>query len=320
MFFVISGFLITTLLLEELQRTTSISLKWFYIRRGLRIFPAAYTYIAVMFLCSAFGWVALRSADFLHAITYTVNYEEVRPWHVIHLWSLSVEEQFYFVWPAVLLLVGRRRGLWVAGSVIVAAPILRVAIPILFPKWSWMVGTSFQTNADALAAGCVLAGARSWLGSQPEYLRFLQSAQFLTIPMAVVAALLSRPFDTISWTYPVMNIGIALVIDRCVRFPADMVGRILNSKLVGFVGVLSYSAYLWQEPFLNRLSTYPITSFPINLMLTSLAALASYYLIERPCLTFRKRIEHRWYHPNKQMNSLRQLRQTDPPRQSVGAN
>lgn len=293
-FFVISGFLITSLLLEELQATKRISLKWFYIRRALRIFPAAYTYIAIMFLCSAAGWVALGTGDFLHAITYTVNYQEIRPWHTIHLWSLSVEEQFYFLWPAGLLLAGRRRGLWIAGSVILIAPVLRGVTPILFPQWSWSVGASFQTNFDALAAGCLLAGIQVWLGSRPAYMRFLRSVWFWVIPVAVVSAFLSRAFATIPWTYPVMNVGIALITDRCVRFPSDTAGKILNWKPITFVGVLSYSTYLWQEPFLNRLSTSPVCWFPINLLCVGAAALASYYLIEKPCLDFRKRIERRW--------------------------
>jgi peptidoglycan/LPS O-acetylase OafA/YrhL len=94
-FFVISGFLITTLLLQELAAKGRISLPLFYLRRSLRIFPCAYTYISIAALLTWAGFLRLRTTDLVHAATYTVNYEVVRPWHTIHLWSLSVEEQFY---------------------------------------------------------------------------------------------------------------------------------------------------------------------------------------------------------------------------------
>src|SRR3954453_5101511 len=105
-FFIISGFLITSLLLEETASTGTISLKNFYFRRTMRIFPCSYVYLAVI------GVLGLLPAiDFWHALTYTVNYHQFgRAWHISHLWSLSVEEQFYLLWPAVLCYGGRRRG------------------------------------------------------------------------------------------------------------------------------------------------------------------------------------------------------------------
>jgi peptidoglycan/LPS O-acetylase OafA/YrhL len=84
-FFVLSGFLITTLLLEELAVTGRISLKKFYLRRVFRIFPASYTYIVAISLLSAFGVIALHAHDLLHAVTYTANYEPNRSWYIGHL-------------------------------------------------------------------------------------------------------------------------------------------------------------------------------------------------------------------------------------------
>lgn len=290
-FFVISGYLITTLLLNEMEETGRISLKWFYIRRALRIFPAAYVYIAVMFLLTAGGWLSLNTGDFLHAITYTVNYQEVRPWYTIHLWSLSVEEQFYFLWPATLLFAGRRRGMQIAASMMVIAPLLRILTPIVFPSLEWSTGASFQTNADALAAGCVLAGIRQWLASKSVYLAFQKSYAFLLVPSVIVLAV---AFPSMPGKFPVLNTAIALIVDRSIRFEFDWVGKILNWKPVAFAGVLSYSTYLWQEPFLNRLSNSPLCWFPINIAMLSAAALGSYYLVERPFLNLRKRVERQY--------------------------
>jgi len=107
-FFVISGFLITSLLLKEHAKNGQISLRAFYLRRVFRIFPASYAFIAVMFLCAVFGLITLLPNDLLHANTYSMNYHRPHAWYMAHLWSLAVEEQFYFMWPAVLFFAGPR--------------------------------------------------------------------------------------------------------------------------------------------------------------------------------------------------------------------
>src|SRR5215469_8527111 len=119
-FFVISGFLITTLLLREREKTGRINLVHFYLRRTFRIFPAAFFYISVMALVVHPGYL-------LYAYTYTMCYAgQARPWVLGHLWSLSVEEQFYLLWPAALVLgfAVRRRIGW---TVVALAPIARLA-------------------------------------------------------------------------------------------------------------------------------------------------------------------------------------------------
>src|SRR4051812_33530313 len=97
-FFVISGYLITRLLLEELERRQRISLGRFYLRRTLRIFPPYYAFILALVAAQALGWLQLASRDVMHAMTYTSNYYLERSWFTGHTWSLSVEEQFYLLW------------------------------------------------------------------------------------------------------------------------------------------------------------------------------------------------------------------------------
>ena len=297
-FFVISGFLITTLLLQEIASRGRVSLKLFYLRRSLRIFPCAYVYLLVAAVLSWLGVIALSSTDLLHAATYTVNYEMVRQWHIIHLWSLSVEEQFYLIWPVLLYFLGARRGLWFAAGGLVAAPVARLLTWYYLPDLRWSIGTSFQTNADALAAGCVLAGLRLRLWASPGYLRFQRSAGFLIVPLAGVATGVLLSYEdgfAVLVSYgigqSILHVSIALCIDRCVRDHTGMIGRVLNWRPMVFVGVLSYSLYLWQQPFLNRLSRLPVNWFPLNLICVFAAALGSYYLIERPFLELRRRIE-----------------------------
>lgn len=294
-FFVISGYLITTLLLTEMRKTGTISLKWFYIRRALRIFPAAYAYAGTLILLTWLGWISLTPKQLLHASTYTVNYLEPRPWNIAHLWSLSVEEQFYLLWPAVLVLAGRSRGMKIAGCVFFIAPVFRSLYYILPGSSPLLWGMiTFQTNADSLAAGCVLAGTQVWLASKSRYNAFLQSRAFILMPLLIVAAFSLQHLTIVPFSHPVMNLTIAICIDRCVRFHDDAFGRWLNWKPIVFVGVLSYSLYLWQQPFLNRLSTSPVSWFPLNLLLVIPPTLGSYYLVEKPFLNLRKRIERKY--------------------------
>jgi peptidoglycan/LPS O-acetylase OafA/YrhL len=88
-----------------------------------------------------------------------------------------------------------------------------------------------------------------------------------------------------------MNLGIACIIDRFVRFPNGHVGRLLNAAPVAFLGTISYSLYLWQQPFLNRRSTENWSAFPLNVTLAFAAAILSHYLVERPFLAWRTSLE-----------------------------
>ena len=154
MFFVISGFIITMLLLREFQRTQTVSLKHFYLRRGLRILPAYVFFLLGIGLFTWMGSVALRTQDWLAAMTYTVSFQEKPAWDIGHIWSLSVEEHFYCVWPLVVWAWPRR--CWVAAvAAIVATPALRYGLEACFPTHNCDHCT--LTRMDTIAVGCCLA-------------------------------------------------------------------------------------------------------------------------------------------------------------------
>ena len=286
-FFIISGFLITGLLIAEEDRTGSISLKRFYIRRTLRIFPAYFVFLGVIALLDASNLIDVPNTDFMHAITYTMNYAPDRGWYLGHLWSLAVEEQFYLLWPITVVLAGFGGARLVALSVIGLAPLIRIAESMLWPHQRPSIGETFETTADALAIGCFLALSRGTLFATPWYRRALQSTWF--VPALLLAGLIVgtrfRPNILIAQT--MINIAIAMGIDRCVRHPDDLFGRFLNYRPIVFVGMLSYSLYLWQQPFLNRGSSATLAMFPINVVAAAACALLSYYIVERPMLRLR---------------------------------
>jgi peptidoglycan/LPS O-acetylase OafA/YrhL len=291
-FFVISGMLITRLLLEEREREGSISLKSFYFRRTLRIFPAMWFYMGVMLLFQAAGVISLQPSDAFHAFTYTVNYDQSRSWYIGHLWSLSVEEQFYLLWPMALYFGSPRLAAGIAGAAVALAPALRFAILVWRPGAP--VGEWFPTTCDALATGCLLAllplegrkasGAwmmRGWFAAIPFLAVFLNSLQYH------VDHRYTFFFSTLGQT--IMNCAIALTIQRLVTWPGDFAGRILNARPLVWIGTISYSLYLWQQPFLNHDTASWITRFPLNLAAALFAAGVSYYFVETPILNLRKR-------------------------------
>lgn len=269
-FFVISGFLITTLLLSERERTGRIDLVSFYLRRTFRIFPAAFFYITVMAIVVHPGYL-------IYAYTYTMCYaSQARPWVLGHLWSLSVEEQFYLLWPAALMLgFARRRKM---GWFIVAlTPFLRLGF--------WRLGMHeideyFPAVADSLMMGCLLAMYRQELR---------QRAQWLTHPVVFLATgILAMGTVLITRVrFEIALHGLTPFFVALFLFAAmERADRFLNNPVMTFLGVLSYSLYLWQQPFLNRTEHAWWTAFPLNILLAFAFALLSYYVVERPFLAF----------------------------------
>jgi peptidoglycan/LPS O-acetylase OafA/YrhL len=231
------------------------------------------------------------TSNFVHALTYTINYEPNRSWYLGHLWSLAVEEQFYLVWPATVLAAGAR-GVWrVALGVVCVVPLIRVIEATVWPDRLALIGMTFETTADALAIGCLLALKSDALFATAWYRRAVLSRWVVPALLIGGVAVGFRYRLFLLLGQPLIHVAIAVGIDRCVRRPQGVLGRVLNARPLVFVGTLSYSLYLWQQPFLNRNSGAAIAAFPLNLVLASVCALLSYYLVEQPALRVRPRVE-----------------------------
>ncbi len=156
-FFVISGFLITHLLLKELNKTGTVNLKRFYFRRALRIFPPFYVYLAVALSLTLVGFFPGELRAFLVAGTYTWNYLGTGSVLVEHTWSLSLEEQFYLLWPAALVFLGARKSVKLAVCVILLSPVSRIVTYYLLPHQRALLNAMLHTGLDSIMFGCLLA-------------------------------------------------------------------------------------------------------------------------------------------------------------------
>ncbi|MBN8730686.1 MAG: acyltransferase [Acidobacteria bacterium] len=294
-FFVISGFLITTLLLKEFDTHGTISLRGFYIRRTLRILPAFFVYVGVIWGLYLAGVVPLKDGDLLHALTYTMNYHENRGWFLNHLWSLSVEEQFYLLWPSLFLLAGPHRAMRAAGAAIFLAPLIRAVMYFGFDASATAVSRHFQAVCDSLAFGCLLAGSYNWLGRQNWYTRLTRPTWFLAVPfLCLLIPAIAHKVHAMIFYIPGVSLvffGITLLVDRSVRYPDDWVGRIFNWKPLMWIGTISYSIYLWQELFLDNGIAGLDIPLPLNLILTFAVSTVSYYAVELQFLRWKDRFQ-----------------------------
>lgn len=289
-FFVISGFLITSLLLAETERSGSIKLTKFYLRRTLRIMPPYYCYIAII---SLFAGASLESSHILAALTYTSNYFKTS-WYVGHSWSLSVEEQFYLLWPGLLVLAGLRGGFKVAIALLLVCPVLRT-LAVLHTDWPTNPRYAFECVADSLATGCILARFKNQIWALSAYRRLIESRIFSFFWILILACSMVGvrwPLVGSAVGISILNILSAVLIDGAVRRPESGIGRVLNFAPIRYVGVLSYSIYLWQQPFFAEGNTMPIG---LKLLAILGCACLSYFLVERPALGLRTRIESIWF-------------------------
>lgn len=264
-FFVLSGYLITSILLREREKTNSVDFKRFYIHRALRLGPALVTATATYVLAAlvfqqgtAVGGDTLTATP--AALFYFLNWWEIAGQGVGfygHYWSLSVEEQFYVVWPIVVVgafKVWRERGVLATALVgVVASFTLK---EVIVSNSVRQTGTDFA--ADALLVGCALAAAarlRPALGTDwPRWLGWLATVTLIlalalgrTSSNASIEA--SIIFARIWWPLAILASAILIMLAVGDKLPRPL-GWILSTKPIVYLGRISYGMYLWHVLFL----------------------------------------------------------------------
>lgn len=315
-FFTISGFVITRLLLVEFARTGDVAMGPFYRRRWLRLVPALLALCAVCAVLAATtglpgfdgAWASIAlSATFLVNIVRAAQsgtYSDDTAL-LAHNWSLGVEEQFYLLWPPLLLLLLRRVK---ARTVLVCAAVL-CALPVLWRWYLWDPGAAHRiyngtdTRADQLLTGAVLAVVVALLPAGDRRLAALRrwSARLAwpALGLLALAVWLIPTTHPGAWTVPLYTGGFlvtallsATVLAAVDLSPRGRLSRVLSVAPLVWVGRnLSYGLYLWHYPLGRLLAGLGVDTpwhTPATLGASFAAATASYYLIERP-LTRRRR-------------------------------
>jgi peptidoglycan/LPS O-acetylase OafA/YrhL len=284
-FFVISGYLITLQLLREKRNTQSIHIGYFVLRRAFRLFPACFLLIFVSWMLSYLGYVPLEKAALWHALTYTMDYYHPSSAVLQHLWSLSVEEQFYLLWPFVVLFASFQRSKTILIAVLVVCPLLRA--------WGWYFGgveqdlifRRFDMIADCLGWGCLLANVEDRLPKWTSSSATVLVSLFIILGLGVF---MSRvPASAIIAT-SVLSVCAVLIV-HSLTSQSLWISRCFAWAPFAWLGTVSYSLYLWQELFTLHPPPHidsPIYSkifvFPYNLAGALVAATLSFYLLEKP--------------------------------------
>lgn len=304
-FFVISGFLITRLLLAEHKQTGRVSLPRFYARRALRLYPVVLTSTAVVLVDYLLTRTRINWIEPISALFYFANYhystivesQPIRTMPFPLFWSLSVEEHFYFLLPTTLLLL-RARPRWLLAAmaaVCVGCLGVRLTAASTHPE---LLDTRFfhyrtECRLDSLAYGVALAAACELPAWRRRILR-LANPWTLCAGLAVIAFGLGyrEPFFLQTWRFSVIGIGIVLAIVP-ILFRDGWIQKLLNRRPFTFVGELSYSLYVWSMVApLMALWLVPHGSraaVPLWFVLVFALASASYFLLEKPLLRLRHR-------------------------------
>jgi peptidoglycan/LPS O-acetylase OafA/YrhL len=305
LFFVLSGFLITRRLLEEHDQAGAISWKHFYLRWAFRILPAAFAMLSVLaILGPALKLILVRPQQILASAFFFRNYVTGSwasgGWYTTHFWSLSVEEHFYLLWPAILIAIGISRGKRAALSFTLGAFLWSIADGrfnwvghlVHLPGFSdYFYRTDYRIGE--LFWGCFLAFLWHAQTSRQFLQRFVRS--YWVIGIIAVQALLI--FSMVRFYETGVELLMGPLVIATVADPAGFIGRILQLPILEWIGRISYSLYLWQELFLPGRRDYWtlgfIQQFPFNLAAVFLIASCSYYVIEKPAIRFGKRIPDR---------------------------
>lgn len=298
LFFFISGFLITSLLLHEQAQTGDIALGAFYARRFLRLAPELLTMICVVSVVCAFIGHAPHRGELLAAAFYMTNYFVLLggtlTLPLISLWSLAVEEHYYLLYPLILRKVGGnpRRLLIGMIALVVAVLLWRTILVFVFHCSDDRTYFATDTRIDSIIYGAILS-----VLTRMKAAEYLTRWYFLVGAVALLGTFLIRN-DAFRQTLRFSLQGIALLPLFYAAVFADRLPlkRILESAPMLLIGRLSYSLYLWHFPVVMLVGQY--TKWPAAAAIPIFSAIAacSYYFIEARLTPLRKRLHGRPQH------------------------
>lgn len=297
LFFVLSGFLITSSLLMEQHGNGRLQYWRFYRRRFFRLMPALALFLATYCLLAPLLWPDLDDVrqDALVSLLYLADYGIAffdTPGTLLHMWSLSVEEHFYLVWPpllALLLRFSRVGAVWRPLAVLYLLSWAWRVLWVVQGQQFYEIFFRFDTRASGLLAGCLLAAL---MLEKPAFIQWLQARVPYALWLALAVPLLMQlGWDNqgaLVWGITVVELA-TLVVLVAVQQRTSLVYEMLSAPLLVRLGTLSYGIYLWHYPVVRYFRadySWPVVVLLALPIATALAAL-SFYTLERWAMRYR---------------------------------
>jgi peptidoglycan/LPS O-acetylase OafA/YrhL len=296
-FFVLSGFLITSRLLSD----DLIDLRGFYIRRFFRLMPSAWAYLLFVAAFGAVTRVHLIGRDAIPTLLIVRNYVNETSANAMtsHFWSLSIEEQFYLGWPVILFFTRRAHAIYIAAAGALACALFRF---MFWSNYATSRHTYTEVRVDALLVGCI--GALFWQHLTIRRILTKHSRAIIASCVPLLAFCMVRFQSLIPLSESVV---VMFLVASTSAAPEGRLGRLLENRWIVFLGSISYSLYLWQEFFL-----VPHWG-PVGIAMLPFAAITSYGLIERPSTALGRRLSE------KRKRAPARTRGRDDDREALGA-
>ncbi len=291
-FFVISGYLITLLLIKERKKYGNINLKYFFIRRFLRLLPPLIIFYILLIVAMSFGKIPENYIGFVYAIFYVYNYvpNTYYTYELGHMWSLAVEEQFYFTWP---FLLNRIKKL---------ATLLKLIALLLVLSWLAYITlphTSIAKNYHVLR-WFIPAASPIFIGSGLALLMYYKTAliekwskryELLILGVILYASPIYVQPEMLIYSSIIQSFGIALWLLWISGNQGSKLVNTLEFVPLRYIGKISYGIYVYQGFFLRTGpgSEFYLQQYPVNIILTLLLAILSYELLEKNILKIKEK-------------------------------
>lgn len=299
-FFCLSGFLITTILLKEKEKHGEVSISRFLIRRALRLLPPLILFYLVVALFMHQSWIVPQWVALACSVFYCFNFIPNKFWsnELSHTWSLSVEEQFYFIWPWFIKFFRAK----IIYLICIGTVILSMVAIVVYPRISFSYQNETHTIASAffeerflLPAICpVLCGsvaALLFFYLKENIIRLIKSERCVPLFILLICCPLYLPSTLLHFAFMLQALGISIFILWITVFNESTISRILQNPLLVLIGNMSYAIYIWQGLFLGTAptSTKWFQQFPQNVALTLAVAAFSYFIIEKPLMQYKQK-------------------------------
>lgn len=296
-FFVLSGFLITSLLIQEFIKNGTIDFKKFYIRRFKRLFPALFFFILIYSILSYFILNKSLNLIFLEstiALTYTSNLFQAFQIHdltlINHTWSLSIEEQFYLLWPILLFILLKFR--FKINNIFVSIILISIFV-FLWRNYLIIVEsppfirlyTGFDTRLDSLMLGCAMSIFINYFKKDILNNIILNCILITCISYFIYIISQMSWLDIRMFTlhFYLVSISSSLFIYCILISKNKIVSTIIKNKYLVEIGKISYGLYLWHYPIFRilRQEHSPIFVLLVGGIISVLIALISYHFVEK---------------------------------------